>query len=184
MQQKRLFIIIGFILVLLLGGIFAVGIDLASKPGNRPKVGDIAPDFSLNLYEGYQAGYGNEIKLNNLRGKVVLINFWASWCAPCRDEAKDLEDLWRKYRSAGLVIIGVDELDTESAARQYLQSFDITYPNGLDIQQKIGKNLYRITGQPETFIIDKKGVIRNVFIQPLSFNDVSHIVEPLLQESN
>lgn len=182
MRNRKLFLVASALVVVLMGGLFATALVLAGRPGNRPKVGDIAPDFSLNLYKDYQAGYGDTINLTSLKGKVVIINFWASWCEPCRDEAPDLENVWRKYRDRGLVVIGIDELDTEVAALRYLQSFGISYPNGLDFQQRIGKNQYRITGQPETFILDKNGVIRYVYIQPVNSQILNEVIGKLISE--
>lgn len=182
MGSRKLFLIASALVVILMGGLFATALVLASQPGNRPKVGDVAPDFSLNLYKDYQASFGDTVKLSDLKGKVVIINFWASWCEPCRDEAPDLENVWRKHRDRGLVVIGIDELDTEAAAIRYLQSFGISYPNGLDFQQRIGKNQYRITGQPETFIVDKTGVIRYVYIQPLNSQVLNDVIGKLILE--
>lgn len=182
MRNRKLFLVVSALVVVLMGGLFATALVLASRPGNRPKVGDVAPDFTLQLYKDYQAGMGDSLTLSKLKGKVVVINFWASWCEPCRDEAADLEAIWRKYRDRGVVVVGVDELDTEVAALRYLQSFNITYPNGLDFQQRIGKNQYRITGQPETFIVDKTGVIRYVYIQPLNAQTLSTVMDKLIAE--
>ena len=182
MGSRKLFLIVSVLAVILIGGLFSTALILANRPGNRPKEGDVAPDFSLNLYKDYQAGFGDTVKLSDLKGKVVIINFWASWCEPCRDEASDLENVWQKYHNHGLVVIGIDELDTEVAAIRYLQSFGISYPNGLDLQQRIGKNQYRITGQPETFIVDKMGIIRYVYLQPLNSQVLNDVIGKLISE--
>ena len=83
-----------------------------------------APDFTLNTFEG------ETIRLSDLRGQVVVINIWASWCVPCRDEAPVLERLWREYRDRGVVFLGVDYADTEREARAFIAEFGLTYPNG------------------------------------------------------
>lgn len=127
------------------------------QAGGGPQVGQPAPDFTLSLYAG------GEITLSELRGQVVVINFWASWCTPCREEAPALERTWRAYKDRGVVFIGVNYVDVESAARDYLAEFDITYPNGLDKGQKIAR-AYRIRGVPETFFVDKAGDIAPIII--------------------
>jgi len=109
-----------------------------------------APDFTLPLYGG------GEITLSSLRGRVVVINFWASWCDPCREEASFLEQAWRKRKEQGVMFIGVDYLDSEKEALAYLKEFNITYPNGPDLGSKIAQK-YRIRGVPETFIVDPEG---------------------------
>jgi cytochrome c biogenesis protein CcmG/thiol:disulfide interchange protein DsbE len=86
-----------------------------------------APDFTLSLFDGGQ------ITLGDLRGQVVVLNVWASWCPPCRDEAPVLERAWRAYRDRGVTFVGVDYMDTEPAALAYIAEFDITYPNGPDL---------------------------------------------------
>ena len=125
--------------------------------GAGPELGGPAPDFTLELYGG------DEITLSELRGQVVVINFWASWCDPCRDEAPDLERVWREYQDQDVMFIGVDYVDTEAKAQKYLAEFNVTYPNGLDVGQKIS-DAFRIRGVPETFFIDKKGNIAPIFV--------------------
>ncbi|MDK1046125.1 MAG: redoxin domain-containing protein [Anaerolineales bacterium] len=132
-----------------------------------------APDFTLNTFDG------QTLLLSELRGKVVVINFWASWCVPCRDEAPILEAAWREYRERDVVFIGVDYLDTETEARAYLAEFDITYPNGPDLRTLISTS-YRIKGIPETFFVDAAGQMRDVFIGPINDTELRRRVEGLL----
>jgi cytochrome c biogenesis protein CcmG/thiol:disulfide interchange protein DsbE len=138
--------------------------------------GEIAPVFKLTTFDGEQ------IDLTALRGKVVLINFWASWCKPCEQEAADLEAAWRQYQPGGQVIfLGVDYVDTEPEARAYLSKFDITYPNGPDLRTRISQ-AYRIRGVPETYVVGPDGVLASVKIGPFeSLNEITRIVDPLLQ---
>jgi cytochrome c biogenesis protein CcmG/thiol:disulfide interchange protein DsbE len=109
-----------------------------------------APDFSLTTFDG------QTFRLSDQRGKVVVINFWASWCIPCREEAPVLEATWNEYRDRGVVFVGVDYLDTETEARKYMAEFDLTYPNGPDVGTRIA-TLYRIKGVPETFFVNAAG---------------------------
>jgi cytochrome c biogenesis protein CcmG/thiol:disulfide interchange protein DsbE len=135
----------------------------------------------MPLYSAYRGGLGETARLSELRGKVVVINFWASWCLECRKEAPALEAAYRRYKERGVILLGVDYLDTEPAALAYLQEFDTTYPVGIDIQQQTARK-YRITGVPETFIVDKHGVIRYVAIQRLTDAEISTQIDPLLAE--
>src|SRR3990172_3277574 len=83
-----------------------------------------APDFTLTTFDG------GTLRLADLRGQVVMVDFWASWCVPCQQEARTLESLWREYRDQGVMFVGVDYLDPESDARAFLAQYQITYPNG------------------------------------------------------
>src|SRR3970040_1226650 len=107
-----------------------------------------APDFTLIGFDG------QTVRLADLRGQVVVVNFWASWCPPCREEAAYLEKTWRDYHGRGVVFLGVDWVDTEKEALAYLAEFNITYLNGPDLGTRIAQ-AYRIQGVPETFFIDK-----------------------------
>jgi len=148
--------------VLLLLGVAAIalifGLALARKNQTQPTAGP-APDFTLTTLDGGQ------INLASLKGRVVVVNFWASWCGPCRQEAPVLERVWQQYKDKDVVIVGVAYTDTEKNAKAYLQQFGNTYPNGLDLGTKISE-LYNIQGVPETFIIDKNGNVSRFFKVP------------------
>ncbi|MCX7939972.1 MAG: TlpA family protein disulfide reductase [Thermoflexales bacterium] len=179
--RRRLFVALAAALgVLLLGGLFWLALNLVSQQGARPRPGSPAPDFELRLFEGYRAGYPEVLRLSDLRGRVVVINFWASWCEECYKEAAALERVWREYRERGVVFVGVDYLDTEAPALAYLKQFDVTYPNGLDVQQRIAK-AYRITGVPETFFIDREGRVAEAVIAPLTEADLRRRLDALLR---
>ena len=135
-----------------------------------------APDFSLTTFNGEQ------VSLSALRGQVVVINFWASWCPPCREEAAYLERSWRAYRGEGVVFIGVDYADTDREALAYIDEFDITYPNGPDIGTRISQ-AYRIQGVPETFFVAKDGSLRGVKIGPLASPELEEKLDALLGEN-
>lgn len=167
--------------VLILTLLFGIGLFNSAQVGNRPAIGAVPPDFELTLYPNYQADLGERVKLSDLRGKVVLLNFWASWCIPCRDEAPALEAMWREYRDRGVVFLGVDYLDTEADGLRFLAEFGTTYANGFDVQQRISRQ-YRITGVPETFVIDQQGVVRTIFIQPINETRIRAAIDPLLNE--
>lgn len=161
-------------LVSVLALIGLLGWKLITSFGGPLETG-AAPDFSLNGYDGRTFTFGEH------RGHVVIINFWASWCDPCREEAAYLERTWRKYADQGVIFVGVDYLDTESEALAYLDEFDITYVNGLDVGTRIADD-YRIQGVPETFYVDKSGQLRGVHIGPLVPPTLDEKIEELLAE--
>ncbi len=110
-----------------------------------------------------------------------MINFWASWCPPCREEAAYLESTWRKYKDQGVVFIGVDYADTETEALAYLDEFDITYFNGPDLGTRISQ-AYNMQGVPETFVIDQNGEIHYVHIGPIYSPTLDQVIDELLAE--
>jgi cytochrome c biogenesis protein CcmG/thiol:disulfide interchange protein DsbE len=166
-------IFITFSVVLALLALLGWGL-LKSQKG--PVADGPAPDFSLTGFDGRAA------TLSNLRGQVVIVNFWASWCQPCREEAAYLEQTWRKYKDQGVVFIGVDYVDTEKAALAYIDEFDITYINGPDLKTRIS-DAYNIQGVPETFFIAKNGDVRGMHIGPLYPPELDEKIEELLAES-
>jgi cytochrome c biogenesis protein CcmG/thiol:disulfide interchange protein DsbE len=139
--------------------------------------GKTVPSFTLTTFQGEQ------IAIEDLRGKVVLINFWASWCKPCEQEAADLEAAWRFYQPRGdVVFLGIDYVDTEAEARAYLQKFDITYPNGPDLGTRISQ-AFRIRGVPETYLVDPQGKLAAPpQIGPFaSLEQIKALIDPLLE---
>ena len=165
-------ILLAFAFVLALLGLLAWGLGKAQA---GPVDNGLAPDFSLTGFDG------RKVTLSELRGQVVIINFWASWCLPCREEAAYLEQTWRKYQDQGVVFIGVDYVDTKKEALAYIQEFDITYINGPDLETAIS-DAYNIKGVPETFYVSKSGELRGVHIGPLKSPELDQKIEELLAE--
>lgn len=165
-------------LVLLLGMAAVAGVlglQLARQNATQPTSGK-APDFHLTLFDG------GEIRLSELRGQVALINFWASWCPPCRDEAPELQALHEEFADAGLTVLGVNILESSpQKALEFIEEFDINYPNGEDTGQVIAK-MYRVEAPPESFLIDKEGNIHRFILGGLRFDDMSASITRLLAE--
>jgi cytochrome c biogenesis protein CcmG/thiol:disulfide interchange protein DsbE len=112
---------------------------------------------------------------------VVVVNFWASWCAPCRDEAPVLERIWREYKDKGAILVGVNVNDVTTKAMAFIEEFNITYPNGPDPYNRISR-AYGITGVPETFLIAKDGRLAKHYIGPISDARLRAALEELLQQ--
>jgi cytochrome c biogenesis protein CcmG/thiol:disulfide interchange protein DsbE len=153
-------------------GLLAWGLG---KSRRGPVESGLAPDFTLTGYDG------RTVTLSELHGQVVILNFWASWCLPCREEAAYLEQTWRKYKDQGVVFIGVDYVDTEKAALAYIQEFDITYINGPDLRTRISQ-AYNIKGVPETYYVARNGELRGVKIGPLQPPQLDEKIDALLLE--
>jgi cytochrome c biogenesis protein CcmG/thiol:disulfide interchange protein DsbE len=160
--------------------IVALGLKRAQEGTVQP--GQVIDDFTLPLFSGYEFEGKSEIHFADLRGKVVVINFWASWCKPCEQEAADLEAAWLHFEEGGeVVFIGADYVDTEPEARAYLKKFAISYPNGPDMGTRISQ-MFRIQGVPETYFIDRQGVLRYVQVGPfLSTDQIIQQIDTLLQ---
>ena len=134
-----------------------------------------APDFSVRLFDGRTFILGEQ------RAKIVLINFWASWCIPCHVEAPELNTIWREYQDRGVVLVGVDYLDTEIDAHNFLQAFNVQYANGADIGTKIADN-FHVKAVPETYIVDKQGNIAITFPAPTTAIALRPILDNLLAQ--
>ena len=166
--------------ILAWGGLLAlmllVGLGLMKAQRPIVEVGAPAPDFVMTTFDDQQ------IDSHDLLGKVVVLNFWASWCKPCEQEAADLETAWRYYQPRGdVVFLGLAWTDTPTESAKYLNKFDISYPNGPDLGTRISQAFNRNMGVPETYIIDQEGVLHHVRIGPfMSLQQITAIIDPLL----
>jgi len=148
-RGSRIALVLTAAAAVLLLGAFAVQLR---RPSTGVVVGRAAPDFSVRTYDG------DTIRLADLRGKVVVLNFWASWCVSCVYEAAELEAIWGEYRDRDVVFVGVAYTDTEPAALDYLDRHGVSYPNGPDKGGGISQR-YRLLGVPETVVIDRAGAV-------------------------
>ena len=120
-----------------------------------PLIGHPAPDFTLTALSTHPA---SAVHLASLKGKPLMLNFWASWCDVCKQEAPLLENTWQRVQGQGIVFLGIDIQDTRSDGLQFLQTYGITYPNVVDADGSVTIN-YGVTGVPETFFVNRQGVI-------------------------
>jgi cytochrome c biogenesis protein CcmG/thiol:disulfide interchange protein DsbE len=131
---------------------------LVSDEGRDLAVGSNAPDFTLERLD--EEG---ELTLSSLRGQAVVLNVWASWCIPCKEEAPFLEQVWRENRRQGLVVVGLDAKDFRRDARAFMRRYELTFPIVYDGP---GDTLggYGVTGFPETFVLDRQGRLAESFV--------------------
>lgn len=161
-----------------------VGLGLKKAANPIISIGSEVPDFPLTMFDGYSYQGASKVHLADLQGKVVVINFWASWCKPCEQEAAELEEAWRFYEEGDeVVFLGIAWTDTPANAAEYLERFNITYPNGPDLGSRISAIFNRNLGVPETYFIDREGILRSIKIGPfMTVNEIYASVDPLLGE--
>lgn len=147
-------------------GINAVGTaaDLKARP---------APDFLMESFGG------DPIRLSELRGRIVVVNFWASWCPPCREEARILAAAADAYADRGVIFLGVNVWDADADARAFLARYDVRYPNAPDGGGRITID-YGVTGLPETFLITKEGTLAKKWIGPFTPIQLAQFIEEAL----
>jgi cytochrome c biogenesis protein CcmG, thiol:disulfide interchange protein DsbE len=167
--------------VVLLAGIAAIAVVFAvqlARQTRGPIESGRAPHFVVTTFDG------QTIDLDALRGQVVLVNFWAEWCVPCREEAPHLQAVWEKYRERDVVMIGIAWSDIDSNSLRFIEEFGLTYPNAPDLGTRIGDD-YAITGVPETYIIDQQGQVVERLIGTTRVNEtyLSSVIDRLLAAS-
>lgn len=141
-----------------------------SAPGQR------AFDFALNDVNG------RSVRLSDWRGRPVVINFWASWCPPCRQEMPALQAAYQRYREQGVIVLGVDLRENAGQVSQFASQFDVTYPLLLDHDGAVSER-YQVRGIPTTIVLDDEGVIRARHVGPLTEDQFAEYVTPLLPAS-
>ena len=148
--------------------------SIATGPSAPPQPGAPVPDFQLTTLDG------KEIGLGALQGQVVVVNFFASWCTPCREEAADLEATWRVYEDQGVQFIGIAYKDAKSRAQAFLAEFGATYPSAVDPANRTAR-AYGVTGVPETFVIDRQGQLVSHTLGAITQAELSQEIDRALQ---
>lgn len=157
--------------------LLAYGFRVNPREIPSPLLGRPASAFALTTFDGAP------LQLEAHRGKVVVLNFWASWCYPaCYEEAPVLERNWRRYRDRDVVVIGVDIQDKVEAAQKFIRDFGLTFPNVRDTTGKVSVD-YGVYGVPETFFIDRRGQIRGKHVGAVTDEVFRTQVDRLLGET-
>lgn len=167
-------IILSFVILIGFLGLIAWGLNRSMAGPIR--IGDRVPQINMTTFDG------KAINTLDLKGKVIVINFWASWCKPCEQEAAELEEAYQFFKDGGQVeFLGLAYVDTEPNSLGYLQKFGITYQNGPDLRTAVSQ-MFRIRGVPETYIIDENGRLAYVKIGPFdSTQEIVSAIQPLLK---
>ena len=173
MSAANLTLLVGVVLV-----IVAVGLQLMRRSVVGVQVGAPPPPFEVTTYDG------ESVQLSDFAGKVVLINFWASWCIPCAQEAPYLNELHADYAEAGLVLLGLSHSDIERDARAFIAEHQATYRNAPDTASRIYQ-AYGLTGVQESFIIGRDGNLAYFLpgsITSTNYQSIRQTIETLLNE--
>ena len=149
--------------------------DEPAGASSRPQIGQPAPDFVL------QDLAGSSGRLSNLRGQVVLVNLWATWCPPCRAEMPELAALYLAHKDEGFVILGVDDQERNETVSEFLQRNPLPYPVLLDPDSRVSR-AYGVDFLPMSVLIDRRGVLRAMFPGQSSRAKLEAVVKPLLAE--
>ena len=163
------------VVVGLLATLFAYGLSNDPTLIHSPLVGQKAPDFDLRTLDGT-----GRLRLSSLRGQVVVVNFWASWCPPCRVEHPALEAAWERFRDEGVVVVGVAFQDRSSNALSFMQQLGGDWPVLQDPHSRTAL-AFGVIGPPETFFIDRSGRIADKAIGPVTYGQLSDEIGFLLR---
>jgi cytochrome c biogenesis protein CcmG/thiol:disulfide interchange protein DsbE len=150
-----------------------LGYAVLADPTEPPEVGSPVPDFQLTALDG------SPMNLGDRQGSVVIVNFFASWCAPCRQEAAALEQTWLEYQDRGVQFFGIAYKDADSKAQAFLNEFDVTYPSAVERNNRTAR-AYGLTGVPETFVVDQQGLLVRHFLGPITQTQLSQEIDRLL----
>ena len=171
MSARTFVVVIGVLAVIGL-----LGYGLLSKGGDTIAVGDRAPDKELSELGGDGSG-----EIADYRGSWVLVNFWASWCAPCRSEAPALESFQRQRSPEGFTVLGINLDDTSDDAIAFVRRYGLTYPQLRDGDGSDRRDAYGMTGFPESFLVDPAGKLAGIRRGPVDESYLAEEVAPLIK---
>jgi cytochrome c biogenesis protein CcmG, thiol:disulfide interchange protein DsbE len=153
-----------------LTALFLFGLLRGHPDRNIPSnlLGRPVPDFDLPLYERYVAEYGPRLSLAEAAGRPLVINFWASWCGPCYEEAPHLQRAWERHGDEVLFIgVQTQDRDARAAGRAFVERFDLGFPNAIDDDSRVSI-AYGLFGVPETFFVRADGTLQHKFVGPVT----------------
>ncbi len=187
-MMRRVLLLVGAILPVL--GVMALMAWALGQTGGNPgglgvnnAFGEVeveaapAPPLSLRLLTG------EALTLADLEGKVVMVDFWSSWCPPCIEEAPALAATYPLYENRGVEFVGVAIWDDDSEVNKYIARFGVTYPNGMDAQGKVAIN-YGVRGVPEKYFIDRNGLLVKKFVGPVTAEQLRAIIDEMLSQGD
>ena len=148
---------------------------VVAGPSKSPEIGSPVPDFEFTALDG------STMSLGAHDGEVVVVNFFASWCDPCRQEAAALEETWRAYQDQGVQFYGIAYKDADSKAQAFLDEFDVSYPSTVDTSNRSARD-YGVTGVPETFVVGRDGLLVHHFLGPITRAQLSREIERALNQ--
>ncbi|MGB3713885.1 MAG: TlpA disulfide reductase family protein [Candidatus Promineifilaceae bacterium] len=169
----------GIIAIAVVAIVFVTILALGMFNSRVDRPDDVAPDFEMKFFNGYEWQGMPVANLSDFQGRPVVLNFWASWCVECIREAKLLEDLWQEYSDQGVVFLGIAYIDVEKNSLAYLEEYGISYPNAPDLRTVISSK-YDITGVPETFFIDKNGDVEYIHLSAVTEPMVRSLLDKML----
>ena len=162
------------IALVLVTWLLAFGLTRNPDAYRNPLVGHRAPSFALRPLVG-----GGTIRLDDFRGQVAVVNFWASWCAPCRQEHPALQAAWRRYRDQGVVVLGIDYQDSPAGARAFRSELGGSWPVASDPGSRTAL-AYGVRGVPETFVVSPAGRVAAWHAGPVSYGMLTTQIDRLL----
>jgi cytochrome c biogenesis protein CcmG/thiol:disulfide interchange protein DsbE len=145
-------------------------------PAVMEEISEPAPDFELPLLSDPE----RSVRLSSMRGDVVVLNFWATWCAPCREETPTLQAASTRWGPEGVRFLGVDVRDDDSAARAFVEEFGVTYPSASDPASSLADD-FGYFGYPATYVIDERGVMRFEFVGAVDGAEIDRAVRVVLE---
>ncbi len=171
-NRARIIVLAAILAMVLPASTIALGCSARESPARGAEIGSLAPDFQLNDLNG------QPVSLSDFRGRPVLVNFWASWCPPCRAEMPFIQDIFadKKWADEGLVVLAMDIGESLPTVSEFVKNYGLTFPVLLDITKDVSLE-YHISAIPTTFLIDRDGIIQDIRIG--AFSSKTEIEESL-----
>lgn len=168
-------IAIGIMFMLLLNNNTEVSASSSDFSAIPAKVDYAAPELTMNDLDG------NPVSLSSYRGRVVLVNLWATWCPPCREEMPTLEAFYEKYKSKGFVLLGLNQEETHDVVLPFVQTHELTFPIWLDLDYMAQKEFHTMN-LPSSYVIDREGHVRLMWIGGISAKNLENYVPDVIME--
>lgn len=156
--------------------VVAIAVPTVPASGGAPKLNQPAPDFKLKDLDGQQ------VSLSDYRGQVVLLNFWATWCGPCRKEIPDIRTVYGSYKDKGFVVLAVDIGETSTVVSPFVKQFEMGFPVLLDSNMAVARQ-YEAFSIPTSLFLDRQGIIREIRVGAMSQSVIEQAVSKLLKEA-